>query len=154
MKIDAIPNLMYQTTHLMKVLGNWVYPSAFMVGIWTQYNSSKYIHARIVSWRTNGVAICTMVSFGNSRPACMVSGTMGLWRLTGCKVASCQSWRFEKNSASRSESNYSRVAWGQLLDNGIIFQLWQLITLQPVDLQIPTVPFWKDLNPAVNILSD
>ena len=73
-------------------------------------------------------------------------GTVGPCRSTGCKVTNCQSWRCEKNSADWPELNYSRVAWGQLLYNGIIFQLWQLVTLQPVDLQRPTVPFWKDLN--------
>ena len=32
---------------------------------------------------------------------------------------------------------------GRIFSN---YQLWQLITLQPVDLQRPTVPLWKDLN--------
>ena len=38
------------------------------------------------------------------------------------------------------------VARGRLQDNGIILQLWELVTLQPVDLQTPTVPLWKNLN--------
>ena len=42
------------------------------------------------------------------------------------------------------------MAQGQLLDDGIILQLWQLVTLLPVDLQRPTVPLVKDLNP-INI---
>ena len=40
------------------------------------------------------------------------------------------------------------VARGRLLDDGIILQV---VTLQPVDLQRPTVPLWKDLN-LLNIL--
>ena len=31
-------------------------------------------------------------------------------------------------------------------------QLWQVITLQPFELQRPTVPFWKDLNHVFKIL--
>ena len=30
---------------------------------------------------------------------------MGYCRSTGCKVISCQSWQFEKNSAAQPESN-------------------------------------------------
>ena len=29
----------------------------------------------------------------------------------GCKVKSCQSWMFEKNSVTRLETNQTRVAW-------------------------------------------
>ena len=52
---------------------------------------------------------------------------MGLCKSTGVKVTSTAQVRF--------------------LDDKIILQLWQLVTLQPVDIQTPTVPLWNDLNP-------
>ena len=36
-------------------------------------------------------------------------GTLGLCKSTGCKVTSCQSWRFEKNSAAQHESRWPGV---------------------------------------------
>ena len=68
---------------------------------------------------------------------------MGLCRSTGIKITSCQSWRFEKNSANRPTSNHTRAARVRFLDDRIILQLWQLVTLKPVDLQRPTVPLWQ-----------
>ena len=73
-------------------------------------------------------------------------GTVSLCRSKGCKTTSCQSWRSEKNPAARPTSHYARAAQVRFPDDKIILQLWQLVTLQPVDLQRPTVPFWKDLN--------
>ena len=69
-------------------------------------------------------------------------GTVGLCMSKGCKVMRC--WMFEKNSAAQPESNHSRVTQVWLLDGRIILQLLQLVTLQPVDLQRPIVPLWKD----------
>ena len=62
------------------------------------------------------------------------------------KIASCQSWRSEKISAARPTSNQTRAAQVQFPDDRIILQLWQLVTLQPVNLQRLTVPLLKDLN--------
>ena len=73
-------------------------------------------------------------------------GTVGLCRSTGVKVTSCQSWRFDKKFCPRPESNCTSAARVQFLDDRIILQLWQLVILQPVDLQRPRVPLWKDLN--------
>ena len=73
-------------------------------------------------------------------------GTVGLFRSTSCKVTSCQSLRFEKSSATRPTSNHTQGAWVWLPDDRIILQLWQPVTLQPVDLQRLTEQFWKDLN--------
>ena len=72
--------------------------------------------------------------------------TVDLSRPTGIKVTSCQSWRFEKNSAIRPTPNHARAARVRFPDGRITLQLWQLVTLQPVSLQSPTVPLWKDLN--------
>ena len=73
-------------------------------------------------------------------------GTVGLCRSTGIKITSCQCWRFEKNSATRPTSNHTSAARVRFTDDRIMLQLWQLVTLQPVDLQRPTVPLWKDLD--------
>ena len=73
-------------------------------------------------------------------------GTVGLCRSIGVKIARCQSWRFKKNLATRPTSNHTSAARVRFPDDGIILQFLQLATLQPVDLQRPTVPLWKDLN--------
>ena len=73
-------------------------------------------------------------------------GTVSLCRSKGCKTTSCQSWRSEKNPAARPTSHHTSAARVWFPDDKIILQLWQLVTLQPVDLQTPTVPLWKDLN--------
>ena len=73
-------------------------------------------------------------------------GTVGLCRSTGCKDTSCQSWRSEKNPAALPTSNHTSAARVRFPDDRIILQLWQPVTLQPVDLQTPTVPLWKYLN--------
>ena len=38
-------------------------------------------------------------------------GTVGLCRSTGCKVTSCQSWKFEKNSATQPTPDYRGSTW-------------------------------------------
>ena len=73
-------------------------------------------------------------------------GTVGLCRSNSCRVMSCQSWRFEKNSAARPESNHKRAARARLPDGKIISKVWWTTTLQPFDLQRPTIPLRKDLN--------
>ena len=73
-------------------------------------------------------------------------GTVGLFRSPGSKVTSCQSWRVDKKFCPQPESNHTSAALVRFLDDRIILQLWQLVTLQSVDLQRPTVPLWKDLN--------
>ena len=73
-------------------------------------------------------------------------GTVSLNRSKGCKITSCQSWRSEKNPATRPDSNQTRVARVRVLDDQIIFKVWQATTLQPFDLQRLTVPLLKDLN--------
>ena len=80
-------------------------------------------------------------------------GTVGLTRWTGCKVTSCQSWRMILSSKNwtRAALVYFELGRGKnILSN---LQLWQLATLQPVDLQRPTVPLWKDLNPLNKLIS-
>ena len=62
------------------------------------------------------------------------------------KNTSCQSWRSKKNPAARPESSQTRAARVRVLDDQIIFKVWQTTTLQPFDLQRLTVPLLKDLN--------
>ena len=70
---------------------------------------------------------------------------------TGCKVTSCQSWRFEKILlVSPPWAIRVRLGQGSAAEFFSKFQLWQLVTLQPVDLQTPTVPLWKDLTSSVD----
>ena len=80
-------------------------------------------------------------------------GTVGLCRSTGVKVTSCQSWRFEKNSANWPTSNHTSASQVWFLDDKIILQLWRFVTLQPVDLQRPTVPLWKDIDLVIKLFS-
>ena len=47
-------------------------------------------------------------------------GTVGLCRSTGIKVASCQSWRFEKYSATQPNFNQTKATLVEFHDNGII----------------------------------
>ena len=81
------------------------------------------------------------------------NGTLIVCRSTGCKVTSCQSWRFEKNSAARLESNHTCAVQVPVLDNLIILKISWTVTLQPFDLQRLTLPFWKDLDPIGNKVS-
>ena len=73
-------------------------------------------------------------------------GTVGLFRSTGSKVTSCQSWRVDKKFCPRPESKHTSAVQVRFPDERIILQLGQLVTLEPVDLQRPTLPLWKDLN--------
>ena len=66
-------------------------------------------------------------------------GTVSLFMSKGCKTTSCQIWRSEKNPAPRPTSNHTSAAQVWFLDDTIILQLWQLVTLQPLDLQRSTV---------------
>ena len=66
-------------------------------------------------------------------------GTVGFCRSTGCKDISCQSWRFDKKFCPQPKSNHTNAAQIQFLDNRIILQVRQLLTLQPIFLQRPTV---------------
>ena len=75
-----------------------------------------------------------------------LSKEVGLCRANGCKVTSCQNWRFEKNSAILPESNYLTAALVWVPGNRIILKVWWTITLKPFDLQRLTVPLLKDLN--------
>jgi len=59
---------------------------------------------------------------------------------------SCQSWRFEKNSAAWPVLDHARTAWVQFLDNRSIFKVWQTTTSQSFDLKRLPIPLWKDLN--------
>ena len=59
----------------------------------------------------------------------------------------------KKNSAFQLESNHTRVACIWVVEDWIILKVWQIITLHSFDLQRLTVPFWKDLDHAVNIAS-
>ena len=72
--------------------------------------------------------------------------TMGFCRSTGCKDTSCQSWRSEKNPATRPDANQTQAARVRVLDDQIIFKVWLATTLQTFNLQRLTVPFLKDLN--------
>ena len=72
-------------------------------------------------------------------------GTLDLCGSKGCKVISCQSWRFEKNSVSQPEWNHLVGAWVRVLDDWIILKVWWTITLQPFDVQRLAVRS-KDLN--------
>ena len=47
-------------------------------------------------------------------------GTVSICRSIGIKVTSCQSWRFEKNSAMRPTLNHTRAAWVRFPDERII----------------------------------
>ena len=73
-------------------------------------------------------------------------GTVGLCRSTGCKVASCQSWRMILSSRNRTRAARVWFEVGRLAEFFSNLQLWQLVTLMQIDLQRPTAPLWKDLN--------
>ena len=53
-----------------------------------------------------------------------------LCRSNGCKVMSCQSKRFDNNSAAWLESYCMRAARVQLLDKKIVSKVWGTTTLQ------------------------
>ena len=82
-------------------------------------------------------------------------GTVSLCRSKDCKVASLQSLRSEKKFAARHTTHHMQV---RVLNEGNILKDWPTArptaTLQPFDLQRPTVPLWKNLDPVVNIISD
>ena len=65
----------------------------------------------------------TLPEIGLRRIKSFQRGTVGLCRSIGVKVTSCQSWKFEKNSASRPESNHSPAAQVQVLNNWIILKV-------------------------------
>ena len=125
-----------------------------LVQYWDQINIPKL--GSLWGGRTNPKNCACLISlkyfFMRFRP--FQSGTVGLSESKDCKVTSCQRWRFEKNSAIRPTSDHTRAAWVRFPYNRIILQLWQLVTLQPVDLQRPTVPLWKYLNLLKNTISN
>ena len=56
-----------------------------------------------------------------------------------------------KNSVIRPESNQTSAAESRSVF--IILNVQGTVTLEPFDIQTPTVPLWKVLEPFVNILS-
>ena len=71
----------------------------------------------------------------------------------GCKVTVCQTSRLILLSMSRTWVARLWFDYGWAAEFFSNLKLWQFVTLQPFDLQTPTVPLWKDLEPVVNILS-
>ena len=67
-------------------------------------------------------------------------GTVSLCMSKGCKITSFQSWRSEKNPATRPTSHHTRATRVWFPDDKIILQIWQLVVLKLVDLQRPAVP--------------
>ena len=79
-------------------------------------------------------------------------GTTDVCGSKKCKFTYCQSWRFEKNSASWLESNHTCAAQVQDLDNLIILKDWLTLTFLPFDLQRLAVPLWKDVDDVFTCL--
>ena len=63
-----------------------------------------------------------------------------------CKETRGQNWRYEKKCRTLIQTARTWCRSGRVAKFFSNLQLWQLVTLQQVDLQIPTVPLWKDLN--------
>ena len=63
--------------------------------------------------------------------------TMGFCRSTGCKDKSFLTLKMISLSGSQTQARRQNIS---------NFQLWQLITLQPLNLQRQIIPLWKDLN--------
>ena len=62
-------------------------------------------------------------------------GTVGFCRVTGVKITSCQSWRFEKNPAPQPAIHHAWAACVWIPDERIILKTWQTSTLEPFDPQ-------------------
>ena len=83
---------------------------------------------------------------GEALKPCMLSlrsfqiGTVVLCRSTGCKVKCCQSWRIILLSRNGTKATHSWFEVGWVADFFSNLQLWQIVTLQQVDLQRPTKP--------------
>ena len=57
-----------------------------------------------------------------------------LWVSVGQRTTKLKSWRSEKNPATQPKSNQMRAARVGVIDDQIIFKLWQTTTLQPFEL--------------------
>ena len=65
-----------------------------------------------------------------------------------------ESKTYSKNTASPLSQKWVLKDYGGLdLSKGIIFQFWNIVTLQRFDLKKPTVPLYKDLDLVVYIVS-
>ena len=77
---------------------------------------------------------------------CSQRGIVDLYRSKGCKVTSFQSWRFDKNSASRPELNHLPAALVWVLDDWIILRVWWTITLQLFDQETHITSFERSYS--------
>ena len=77
-------------------------------------------------------------------------GSLWVKGLQNYKLSKLKVW---KKICSWLESNNSRVAQVQVLDDLIILKVWQTVTLRPFNLQRPTVPLWREQDFVVIILS-
>ena len=62
---------------------------------------------------------------------------MGHCRSTGCKVISCQSWQFEKNSAAQPESNSGSPGsadWQNLFQRAAVTNQERLLIAWPQEM--------------------
>ena len=82
-----------------------------------------------------------------------------LWVFVGQKAAKIQAVKvgdLKKILPHVQDSNPGCPGWfesGHRVGFFSDLQLWQLVFLQPFDLQTPTVPLWKDLNLPVDSIS-
>ena len=73
-------------------------------------------------------------------------GIVSVYRSKGCKVVVSQLWRWLSHPGVKfgpPTCGLTQAEWQNFFP---IFQLRQLLTLQPCDLQQPTVSLWKDFN--------
>ena len=80
-------------------------------------------------------------------------GTVSLCRSMGCKVVVCQTLKMIWLSRKRTRAALVWFEFGRVAGFFSDLQLWQLVALQPFDLQRPTVPVQKDINLIANISS-
>ena len=77
-------------------------------------------------------------------------GTVDLGRSTGCKVTICESWRMILSSRNRTRAALVWFEVGRAAGFFSDLQLWQHVTLQPADLQRPTIHFWNPWSTLIN----
>ena len=106
------------------------------ISIGSLWESKRYpINPILISW---------MYVFWSFRS--FQRGTLGVCKSTGFKVTSCQSWRMILSSRNRT---WAALMWFEVGRVAGFFsdpQLWQLVVLQPFDIERLTIPLLKDPN--------
>ena len=80
-------------------------------------------------------------------------GIVSLCRSKGSKVTVSQTLKMIPSPWTRLRAELVWFDSGRAAEFFPNLQLWQLVTLQPFDLERPKVPLWKDLEPVVYMVS-